>query len=109
MAVVRDLSPLSEWKTKAEASNNAVMAERAKTRLHFMISPPSPCRRSCIPNAIHTIYLREYLASLFVQVLTDDALNLLVGLTPREAISTFKKTASVLQQTLYLFSIFINL
>ena len=41
MAVVRDFRPVSEWKTKAEASNNAVMVERAKTRLHFMITQRS--------------------------------------------------------------------
>ena len=34
MVVVEDFSPLSERKTKADASNSAVMAERAKTRLH---------------------------------------------------------------------------
>ena len=36
MAVVGDFGPFSEWKTKADASNSAVMAERAKTRLPSM-------------------------------------------------------------------------
>ena len=36
MAVVEDFGPLSERKTKADASNSAVMVERAKTRLHSM-------------------------------------------------------------------------